>query len=152
MRVDIVIEGKGGQGVQTLGRIVRQAVVNANSLLYVAVAPEYDTVVRGGVSNCHILIAGEEMNPVLEQPDFRLRLCDNTIVLKTGGVLGMSSRVYSGMKERQVGFALVGLLAARGGLLAGQDAFEKAIGSAFANPQLAHVSIQAFQDGFFFES
>ena len=150
MRIDIVIEGKGGQGVQTLGRVVRQAVVNANPLLYVAVAPEYDTVVRGGVSNCHILIAGEETNPVLELPDFRLRLCDKTIILKTGGVLGMSERVLSGMKERQVGFALIGLLAARCDLPADQDAFEKAIESVFVNPQLVQVNIQAFQAGFFF--
>lgn len=148
MNLNIIIEGVGGQGVQKLGSVIRQAIVRDNPSFFITLSPEYDTVVRGGISNCHIRVTHEEVNPVVETCDFRLCLRDKIIILKTGGMFGLPSHIQSGLKEKHIGFALVGMLVARRDLPASREAFEEAVKVVFPDKKIAEMNINAFQKGF----
>ena len=76
MKITIEILGEGGDGTQTLSRIIAEAAVleKKNCSFY----PVYDATVRGGVSNAYITISDDEiLNPVIDKIDIIIDLNDN---------------------------------------------------------------------------
>ena len=59
METSILIAGAGGQGVQTLGKLLAYAA--SKSGLYVTFYPTYGAEMRGGTSNCTVVISTEEI-------------------------------------------------------------------------------------------
>ena len=67
MHHDIIIAGRGGQGILTLGRLLaRGAMLTGKQVTWL---PCYGTEVRGGTANCHVKISdGEISSPQVEHP------------------------------------------------------------------------------------
>ena len=64
---DIIIAGRGGQGVLTLGKLLARAGLLTGK--QVTWFPSYGTEVRGGTANCHVKIGdGEIYSPLVEHP------------------------------------------------------------------------------------
>ena len=59
MEKSILIAGFGGQGVQTLGKLLTYT-ANENEL-YVSFYPSYGAEMRGGTSNCTVVISDTEI-------------------------------------------------------------------------------------------
>ena len=64
----VLIAGSGGQGVVLLGKLL--AAVAAESFPHVTFFPAYGAEVRGGTSNCQVILSSDEIaSPVSEQFD-----------------------------------------------------------------------------------
>ena len=90
MKTTIEISGKGGDGTQTLARIIGEAAIleEKNCSFY----PVYDAVVRGiisdngcviGISNAYIIISDESIiNTIVEKIDITINLNGDNEILK----------------------------------------------------------------------
>ena len=90
MKTTIEISGKGGDGTQTLSRIIGEAAVleGKNCCFY----PVYDAIVRGiisdngcviGISNAYIIISDESIiNTLFEKIDITINLNGDNKILK----------------------------------------------------------------------
>ncbi|MDP2940587.1 MAG: 2-oxoacid:acceptor oxidoreductase family protein [Candidatus Omnitrophota bacterium] len=64
----IIIAGSGGQGIMFMGKILALAALKNNFKL--TLLPAYGAEVRGGTSNCSIVISDEEIaSPFINQAD-----------------------------------------------------------------------------------
>lgn len=64
----LLIAGSGGQGVLLIGKLL--AHVAANEVPHVTFFPSYGVEVRGGTSNCQIILSSDEIaSPVPEEVD-----------------------------------------------------------------------------------
>jgi len=73
MHERILIAGSGGQGIIILGKVL--ATVATHTVPHVTFFPAYGAEVRGGTSNCQIVLSDEEIpSPVSEQFDSILML------------------------------------------------------------------------------
>jgi len=60
----MVISGFGGQGVQAAGKLIAYAGMLENK--YVSFLPSYGPEMRGGTSNCHVIVSDEPIgSPIL---------------------------------------------------------------------------------------
>ncbi len=59
MHERILMGGAGGQGIVSLGKLVAR--LGANSVGYVTFFPAYGAEVRGGTSNCQVILSDEEI-------------------------------------------------------------------------------------------
>lgn len=78
MRMEIVILGRGGQGVKLLGEIIAKAadIQGYNIVCYAA----YDAAGRGGVSDTIVVIADELIDaPAILDPDYIINLDDQKV-------------------------------------------------------------------------
>lgn len=65
MRERLIIAGSGGQGIVLIGRLL--AVTAVDAVPHVTFFPSYGAEVRGGTSNCQVVLASEEIaSPVCE--------------------------------------------------------------------------------------
>lgn len=65
----LLIAGAGGQGIILIGRILASVAVKKN-IPHVTFFPAYGAEVRGGTSNCQVILSSEEIaSPVSEQLD-----------------------------------------------------------------------------------
>jgi len=68
MHERLLIAGSGGQGVIVLGKLLAAAAVN--HVPHVTFFPSYGVEVRGGTSNCQVVLSSREIaSPVSEQFD-----------------------------------------------------------------------------------
>ncbi|NTV88988.1 MAG: 2-oxoacid:ferredoxin oxidoreductase subunit gamma [Clostridiales bacterium] len=56
-QVEIIIAGFGGQGIQAAGMLIAYAGMIENK--YVSWLPSYGPEMRGGTSNCHVIVSDE---------------------------------------------------------------------------------------------
>ena len=69
----ILIAGSGGQGILLIGRLLARSAMQ--SVPHVTYFPAYGAEVRGGTSNCQIVLSSDEIHsPVPEQYDSMLIL------------------------------------------------------------------------------
>jgi 2-oxoglutarate ferredoxin oxidoreductase subunit gamma len=67
----ILIAGSGGQGIVLAGRVLATAAVRQVS--HVTFFPSYGAEVRGGISNCQVMLSSDEIaSPIAEQFDAML--------------------------------------------------------------------------------
>jgi len=61
---DIIISGFGGQGIQAAGKLIAYAGLLEDK--FVSFLPSYGPEMRGGTSNCHVIISDEPVgSPIL---------------------------------------------------------------------------------------
>lgn len=73
LKKTILLGGYGGQGVQTLGRLLAVAFTEAGK--QVAFVPDYSGSMRGGISNCSLIVSDKEIgSPILKDPDILIAL------------------------------------------------------------------------------
>jgi 2-oxoglutarate ferredoxin oxidoreductase subunit gamma len=96
--IQIVCSGLGGQGVLTLGLILAELAADQDK--HVAWIPSYGSAMRGGVADCAMKIADEEIiNPYIETMDLLVALAPQALeryqdqVRPGGGVIVNSSIV-----------------------------------------------------------
>lgn len=131
MELSIILFGKGGYGVHTLGRVMRVALLKENPSLYIALAVDYDTVVKGGVSNCHLIISDEPCNPVVEgKPDVVIDYLASRAILRTRDealYLAIPAEANRRISESARGYVLLGMLVVRKYLPLSKEAVLSAI-------------------------
>ena len=92
---DVIIAGFGGQGIILAGKLLAQTAMKAGK--EVTYMPAYGAEVRGGTSNCTVIIADEPIaSPLASNPGSLIimnKASLNKFVprLKTGGLLVMNS-------------------------------------------------------------
>jgi len=68
MTTEIIIAGFGGQGIQSMGKILASAGMLTDKK--VSWLPSYGPEMRGGTSNCHVIISDELIgSPILNECD-----------------------------------------------------------------------------------
>lgn len=61
---DIIFSGFGGQGIQAAGKLIAYAGLLENK--YVSFLPSYGPEMRGGTSNCHVIVSDQPIgSPIL---------------------------------------------------------------------------------------
>ncbi len=92
---EVIIAGFGGQGIMLTGRLLAQTAMERG--LEVTYMPSYGAEVRGGTSNCMVIIAEKKIAcPVVAKPDSLIVLNKASLNkfgprLKNGGLLIMNS-------------------------------------------------------------
>ena len=87
----VIISGFGGQGIMLAGRLLAQAAMLANK--EVTFIPAYGAEVRGGASNCTVVIAGQPIaSPIIGLADCVIAISKAAMhrfasSVKPGGVL-----------------------------------------------------------------
>ena len=92
---EVIIAGFGGQGIVLVGRLLAQTAMKAGK--EVTFMPAYGAEVRGGTSNCTVIIADEPIaSPLVSKPDSLIIMNKASLNkfatrLKNGGLLVMNS-------------------------------------------------------------
>lgn len=173
MRERILIAGSGGQGVLLIGRIL--ASVAMKHVPHVTFFPSYGVEVRGGTSNCQVVLASDEISsPVCEtfdtmiimnqasQDRFMQDVPDDTTlcILNTSlceppdhqRVMGIPATDWANElgDTRAANLIMLGAYIGRRNMLERADV-ETGIRSAFngKSTQLAALNLRAFEKGFF---
>lgn len=64
----VLIAGSGGQGIMLIGKILARAALDSRQ--YITFFPAYGAEVRGGTSNCQVVLSSEEISsPLAEEFD-----------------------------------------------------------------------------------
>jgi len=88
MEKSLLIGGFGGQGVQTIGKLITLAANNAEK--HVTFFPAYGGEMRGGTSNCTVVVSNEEIGSPSRQ------LLDYVIALNIPSFKRFQQRVKEG--------------------------------------------------------
>lgn len=102
-REEILIAGFGGQGIILAGKLLAQTAMRRG--LEVTYMPAYGAEVRGGTSNCTIIVAEEKIaNPMVNTPDSLIIMNKASLNkflprLKNGGLLVMNSSLIDDKPE-----------------------------------------------------
>ena len=100
---EVIIAGFGGQGIILAGKLFAQTVMKAGK--EVTYMPAYGAEVRGGTSNCMIMIADEPIaSPMVTNPDSLIAMNKASVSkfaprLKAGGLLVMNSSLVNDMPQ-----------------------------------------------------
>ena len=92
---EVTIAGFGGQGIILVGKLLAQAAMKAGK--EVTYMPSYGAEVRGGASNCMVIISDELIpSPVVSRPQSVIAMSKAALnkfgpCLKKGGLLIMNS-------------------------------------------------------------
>ena len=92
---EVLIAGFGGQGIILAGKLLAQTAMKAGK--EVTYMPAYGAEVRGGTSNCTIIVADEPIaSPMVSEPDSLIMMNKASLHkfaprLKAGGLLVMNS-------------------------------------------------------------
>ena len=105
MERNLMIAGFGGQGVMTMGKLLAEATSEATDL-NVTFFPSYGAAMRGGTSNCYVVISDEPIGApvsynledlvVMNGPSLHKFLPN----LKPGGTLFVNSTIVTDKIER----------------------------------------------------
>ena len=104
VREETIIAGFGGQGIILAGKLLAQTAMNVGR--EVTFIPSYGAEVRGGTSNCSVIVAAEPIaSPVVSRPDSILVLNKAsfgkfTPWLKSEGLVVMNSSMIDSECER----------------------------------------------------
>ncbi len=92
---EVIIAGFGGQGILLAGRLLAQMAMKAGK--EVTFMPSYGAEIRGGTSNCAVIVADESIaSPIVSKPDSLIVMNKASLNkfaprLKNGGLLVMNS-------------------------------------------------------------
>ena len=92
---EVIIAGFGGQGILLAGRLLAQTAMKRG--LEVTFMPSYGAEIRGGTSNCAVIVADESIaSPIVSKPDSLIVMNKASLNkfaprLKNGGLLVMNS-------------------------------------------------------------
>ena len=92
---EVIIAGFGGQGILLAGRLLAQTAMKAGK--EVTFMPAYGAEVRGGTSNCAVIVADEPIaSPIVSKPNSLIAMNKASLNkfaprLKNGGLLVMNS-------------------------------------------------------------
>jgi 2-oxoglutarate ferredoxin oxidoreductase subunit gamma len=95
----VIIAGFGGQGIIVAGKLLAQAAMNAGR--EVTFIPAYGAEVRGGTSNCTVVIADEPIAcPVVGNPDTLIAMNNASLnkfgsAVKAGGLIIYNSSLIN---------------------------------------------------------
>jgi 2-oxoglutarate ferredoxin oxidoreductase subunit gamma len=79
----VIIAGSGGQGIVLIGRLL--ATVAVQNVPHVTFFPAYGAEVRGGVSNCHVVLSSEEIaSPLSERFDTLIIMNQESLAVYQG--------------------------------------------------------------------
>lgn len=104
MEKQLFIGGFGGQGAALIGKMIGYAAATEGKDS--AFFPEYETAMRGGASNCSVIVSDETIKSiVLEQFDYIAALDKRTVTdhldrVKTGGTLILNSSLVKDPVQR----------------------------------------------------
>ena len=104
MEKQLFIGGFGGQGAAVIGKIIGYAAATEGKDS--AFFPEYETAMRGGASNCSVIVSDEKIKSVvLEGFDYIAALDKRTVDehlnrVKTGGTLIVNTSLVKDPVER----------------------------------------------------
>ena len=102
---NLMIGGFGGQGVMTMGKLLAEATSQSTDL-QVSFFPSYGAAMRGGTSNCYVVISDEEIGaPVANEVDDLVVMNAPSLEkflpnLKSGGTLFVNSSLVKEDIER----------------------------------------------------
>ena len=151
MELSISLFGKGGFGVHAFGRVIREAFIGSDASLYVALAVEYDTVVRGGISNCHLIVSEKSCNPVVEgKSDVSIYFKTSWAILRTREevcYLSIPREANQHISESVRGYVLLGMLVARQYIPLSKEAIQSAILIECRAPRMLLMNHGAFEKG-----
>ena len=105
MERNIMMAGFGGQGVLTMGKLLSQATTDSTDL-NVTFFPAYGAAMRGGTSNCYVVISDREIaEPISNQVDDLIVMNDLSLhkflsTLREGGTLYVNSSIINEPIER----------------------------------------------------
>lgn len=167
----ILIAGSGGQGIIVLGRLL--ANVALAHVPHITFFPNYGIEVRGGMSNCQIILASREIaSPVSDEFEAMLvmdeasasnylgclapggtaivnsSLCHNTKAGDGVHLMPATAKADSLGDVRVANVVMLGALIARRPLVAPEaivDAITQTLGK--KNPSLLKLNIKAFEAG-----
>jgi 2-oxoglutarate ferredoxin oxidoreductase subunit gamma len=104
-QVDIIISGFGGQGIQAAGKLLAYAGMLENK--HVSFLPSYGPEMRGGTSNCHVIISDDPVgSPILNSATVVLAMNRPSMdkfesYLEPGGILLVDSSLVNRKPERK---------------------------------------------------
>lgn len=166
----ILIAGAGGQGVMLIGKVLARAALKTWE--HITFFPAYGAEVRGGTSNCQIVLSSEEISsPLAEKVDGAILMNQPSLerflpVLSENGVGVVNISMCNTITDKRLAFINATLLARElgdkraanfvmlGVLLAGlnvvaPETVELEISHAFSGAQsrAAEFNIRAFRRG-----
>ena len=98
MERNLLVAGFGGQGVMMLGTLLAQATCESTDK-HVTYFPSYGAEMRGGTSNCYVVISDDEIGaPVMDEMEDMIIMNDPSLnkfidKLKAGGTLFINSSI-----------------------------------------------------------
>jgi len=104
-QIDIIISGFGGQGIQAAGKLLAYAGMLENK--HVSFLPSYGPEMRGGTSNCHVIISDEPIgSPILNSATVVMAMNRPSLdkfesYLEPGGILLMDSSLVNREPNRK---------------------------------------------------
>lgn len=153
MRIEIEIKGVGGQGIKRLADIIYSSILTKDSSLNVSLGQDYDSVVRGGISNSHLIISDTEIiNPALEDVDIVIDIINGLIILyhsENGEPKTIEiPKEKLKRKNHHKGLFLIGVLAGMEDPFFEHKLLEKTIMKMFAKDSVSQCqNLKAFNDG-----
>ena len=151
MELSMILFGKGGFGVHAFGRVIRRAFIEDDASLCIALAFEYDTVVRGGISNCHLIVSEKQCNPVVEgKPDVSIDYCAARAILRTRDetvYLSIPLEEQSCVQKSARGYVLLGMLVGREYVRLSKEAVSAAIEFECKASRIRLMNQNAFEKG-----
>ncbi len=117
MEMSLVLGGIGGQGVQTIGKMITYGANEAE--YYTTFLPAYGGAMRGGTSNCNVMISDEEIAaPTKQLVDCVIAMGKEALAelqnrVRAGGLLVVNSSIVTELPERSdvevVGIPVIGI-------------------------------------------
>ena len=104
-QIDIIFSGFGGQGIQAAGKLIAYAGMLENK--YVSFLPSYGPEMRGGTSNCHVIVSDEPIgSPILNSAKVVMAMNRPSLdkfenYLEPGGILLVDSSLVNREAERK---------------------------------------------------
>lgn len=104
-QVEIIISGFGGQGIQAAGKLLAYAGMLENK--NVSFLPSYGPEMRGGTSNCHVIISDDPIgSPILNSATVVMAMNRPSLdkfesYLEPNGILLMDSSLVNRKPERK---------------------------------------------------
>ena len=104
MTEKIMLAGVGGQGVQALGKILASAALCEGK--NVTWLPSYGAEMRGGPSNCHVILSDDEIgSPSIDQASALLAMSQSAIdrfekIVAVDGLICINTSMVQNMPEQ----------------------------------------------------
>ena len=117
MEMSLVLGGIGGQGVQTIGKMITYGANEAD--YYTTFLPAYGGAMRGGTSNCSVMISDEEIAaPTKHKVDCVIAMGKEALAelqdrVRPGGLLVINSSIVTELPDRDdievIGIPVIGI-------------------------------------------
>lgn len=104
-KIELMVSGLGGQGLLTTGRLLAEAAMS--NYRHVLFFPNYGPMMRGGDSECTIILSDEEIgSPAVYNPASAIVMGSGALSqlekrLKSGGMIFLDSSIVSAKVSRE---------------------------------------------------